>query len=215
MNTLTRIIGIIILDTSAAVGGACALWHSGGTTATTGSVMIQFVLALALIAALTLRHVLVGRTTVLERDVRAITIELPVAIAHIVLIIGAAISWGVSGQYYWGWQLTFAAIFLVVTVVLQLLADVTTGRNRSPADRPEQQILERFFTLETWRLISLTAAVATLALAHSIHRWDPGMVNFLILFDAAVIGVTLALRLLLTARKQTENTSRSAQDSTP
>lgn len=200
MNTITRVTGILVLDTAAAAGGAWVLWNSGGATVTTGSGVVQGALALGLVVAVVFRHALVGRTTVLDRDERAIGIERAVTTGHIVFMTAAIVVWTSTRQYYWGWQLTFAGILLTVTVVLQLLADVTSGRNRAPSDRTERRMLERFFALETWRLTSLTTAVVAIFLTQAVHMWAPAVLNFLILFDAVVVGVALGLRFLLASR---------------
>lgn len=193
-SNILRTALVVAVDVAAVAGGARWLWDSGVQTTVDGPLLAHLMLVVATASILAIRAQLIGRTEGPTPNRSAVSIDRSVIMIELLAMAILAGWWLTSSQYYLGWQLTYATVLGVVAASLQLLVDVTTGRNRGVPGRFRSLLWQRLSTLEVWRLAWILAAFSVLAATSAIHRWNPSILNPLVLLMAAAIALGVPLR---------------------
>jgi hypothetical protein len=194
-ETASRFTAMLLCDVAVVAGGAWGMWTSGVTNVVDGPVLEQSAVVLAMALVLVIRHLVSGRDTMAANTVMGLTVDRLLAIAHATLLAGVAVWWRISGEYYLGWLLTFAALVVIVGTALQLLVDVVTGRNARVDSRQERLLARRLTAVESWRIGLGLLGLAALVLSTPIHWWSPMVINLTIILIAIAVGISMLVRL--------------------
>jgi hypothetical protein len=188
---------ILALDATAVGFGGWLLWSTGGTTVVSGTIAarIEVVCGVALLFAARSATLRFDRPDVAAR----ITIERIVLIAHTLLLAGLITAWHVSDLYFIGWLSTYAALMLLVACALQLLVDLTSGRNFGRESRRTPVLVRRLIALETGRIIVGLAAAAGIALTAPVHAWNSQIINVVMVLSALSIGLATVTLVSISA----------------
>jgi hypothetical protein len=203
-----RIAVVVVCDAVFAAVGAWLLWHSGGATVVTGTLIMQVTFLVACAIAVVARH-LAGASRQGRDRARTLRAERTVILIEVLVLAGTTgvWLWLWPSDYYLGWQIAFAAVALVVGAALQLVGDVTTGRNRS-ASAPRTRSARRGVAVENVRLASVAVGGAALVATARIHEWDPLILSPLVVLIALAYGVGTGLHhLVRPAIRSTRSTS--------
>lgn len=196
LRTLLTAAGVIVLDVGFVIAGSLTLWWNGGSTVANGP-MTGFVV-----------FVVVGSILVIMRNVCAgyssfaaptdLAAEKVVSLAELGLLATSIVIWQMTGQYLFGWIACFATFSLLTLMVLQLLVDVLSARNKAGhRDEVTRRRGAWLLDLETLRLFTTAGAVFAFVFVSPIHGWSAPLVNPIFTVIVAPIGIALLASLVI------------------
>ena len=183
-----RVAAIGFCDLLLGFGGAALLWAGGNQTVADGPVTGYLVLVIGMTIVIFLRHLIAGRRSFASGTARDVRVDQIASIVDIVLILGIYVGWKLTDVYFLGWVATFSAITLILSTSLQLMVDITTGRN-SNAQHSQHGRGRHLLSLEVTRIVLGVTALAVTALTADIHRWSTAILNLTVVLTAAALGV--------------------------
>lgn len=192
------IIVSILIDATLVLAGAYLLWNGGGTTVAQGtwwSMVVYFLATTALLIA----RITMMRTAAATASARN---DLIAASVEAALLVSAVATWALTSNYFVGWVASYASLFLLLASICQLLVALVAPSPRPPVAAPahtEEPLSDNSTRTPSnsgrARLHLGTALIALAALATltTIHNWDIGIFNVLVvLILGAVILATVA-----------------------
>lgn len=201
---------MLSMDAAAVAVGAWLLWEAGDTLVTDGPLRgyVLFVLAVAL--AFLVRYLVSGIDTFRRRENHHIGSDRALIGAECAVLSLLVILWAVTGEYYLGWVACFGAVAMTAGSLIQLMFDVTTGRNDVEDPRERSLLAQRLVSLEATRLAGVVVALVVFALVTPVHQWNPALIDPLLLLTSLAFGLSFTLGLLI--RRGFDSRRRSAAE---
>lgn len=196
-----RLLVLALLDAAAVAAGALLLWINAGSTVVNGSAVGNLLALLATGILLVFRQLCF--TVFTRAETAALSTQkhrglaLGSTVVQATLTLALAAAWLTTRSYFLGWVLCFASVFLMLSARLQLLGDVLLGSRRQRMRRDRSLALQRLLSVEVMRLIAAGIGIIGLVLGTTVHRWEPALLNPLIVMIALTIGLSVAVARFL------------------